>query len=121
LLATLATALAVALLGTASWYLNQAEPTITGPSVVAGGEEFALPSTTKSCASEPDLCQPVLIEAGSTIRVKGVPEPLGLSTSDGSSLQPARWENDAWTIEVPSTPGTMLITSGEQVWSFRIN
>ncbi len=121
LLVTLATIMAVALLGSASWYLNQAETTVIGPFVVAGGEEIPLPATTKSCAREPDLCRPVVVKAGSSISVRGVDGPLGLSTSDGSSPQPARWENDAWTVEVPSTPGTMLITSGEQIWSFQIN
>jgi hypothetical protein len=97
---------------------NKSEP--DGPTLTYAGSSSPLPVTTDACRRDPALCTVVRVAPGTSITISGVDEALGLSSPDQIELKPAVRTDSGWEIGLPETPGTMLVTSGEHVWSFRI-
>jgi hypothetical protein len=97
---------------------NKSEP--AGPTLTIAGASSPLPVTTDVCRRDPALCTVVRVAPGTSITISGVDEALGLSSPDLIDLNPAVRTDSGWAVGLPETPGTMLVTSGEHVWSFRI-
>lgn len=113
--------LSVVLLAGSAMILNR--PTSEqpqGPTLVIGSERVPLPPTTEACRTDVSSCPPIAVPSGATVTFAGVDSALGLSSASGAELRPAVHDTDGWTVELPEEAGTMLVTSGEEIWSLLI-